>query len=80
MKKNIKPMDGLAPIIGNSLFVDRQIHWTPYHAHQKSVLKDNQFNIFPGFQARKVDKFDMEEYNKIQPLLSHIFSCWANDN
>lgn len=46
----------------------KEIIYTPYHDKDPHDQK-KYMNIFPGYQARKVDKVDME---KIAPILSHM--------
>ncbi|HRP37064.1 MAG TPA: bifunctional DNA primase/polymerase [Candidatus Dojkabacteria bacterium] len=68
------------PTVGNMNFYDREVDWIPYHADQPITSHPGVFNLFPGFQARKVDKFTPDHYKMIEPLLSHIYVVWANCN
>ena len=40
-------------------------------------VKPHEFNMYPGFQAKRVDVVDMD---LIQPILNHIKTCWADDD
>lgn len=40
-------------------------------------VKKGEYNMYQGFQARQVEAPDAKI---IQPILSHILQCWANDD
>ena len=60
----------------------RDIICQPYH-RDRCPSPSNQFNIFEGFQANYVVNAFIEgttNYEKIIPLLNHIYVVWANKN
>lgn len=46
-----------------------------FHPNEPST--DRVYNTYTGMKATKVDEVDMD---RIQPILHHIRTCWANDD
>ena len=60
-------------------FVERHLNTLPcfssivFKPNGIGLLKD-EFNMWPGFQAKRVPEVDM---TKVTPWLQHIRECWA---
>lgn len=62
------------------LFSDDCCVWKPFHKHEPLEKQIKEFNIFPGFKARKIDNFNNKHMELIQPILNHIKNVWCAGN
>ena len=55
----------------------KNLTFYPFVVGEVPVIKKGELNMYQGFQAKKVDEVDEK---LIEPILTHIRSCWANDD
>ena len=65
---------------GNIKFQSPGHNFTPYHPENPPKFnKKESFNTFPGVKARYIPKLSEEQVKKLEPLLLHIKTVWANN-
>lgn len=51
----------------------------PYHIDQRFDSNRNNFSTFPGFQARMVKPYTIDQFPKIKPIIDHFHVIGGND-